>query len=220
MRPWTLAGLLLCLGTLPVAAQTGPAAAGSSPGLLSGLRGFVEAGPAILQATESLDAIFGTRRATRVGGGIALSLPAGLFADVRVTRMHMTGTRGFVVNGQRYSVGIEDRLTIVPVQVSGGLRFSDRTGRLVTWVGGGLGWYQASESSDFADADENVSRTSPGYHVLGGADVRLWRFLGAGGEVEWSHVPGGLSGTGLASALGDTNLGGLGVRARLVLGRW
>lgn len=184
------------------------------------VRAFADAGPEMFHAVDSFDAVFATTTGTRIGGGAAVALPWSLFADARLSRLRMTGERAFVFNGQRYPLGVKDTLTVMPLQITGGYRAGEPGGRTVTYFGAGIGWYHIAEHGDFSAQGDDVSKTVRGYHVLGGGDIRLWRFIGAGGEVEWSTVNQGLAGTGLASALKDTNLGGVTVRARLVVGLW
>lgn len=184
------------------------------------VRGFADASVEMFHALESFQAVFKKNTAQRFGGGVAVTLPRGLFADVRVSRLTMTGERAFLFDGQLYPLGLADTLTVIPIQVTGGLRGARRGARAVPYIGAGFGWYRASERSALSGADEVAEQAAGGYHVLGGADVRLWRLFGVGAEVEWSHVPDGLAGSGIASSLKDTNLGGVSVRVRLLAGSW
>lgn len=222
-----LAALTLTLGTAltltpaPALAQTPPAprtpVRAEAP---VSVRAFADAGVETFHALEAFHAVFDRNTAARFGGGLFVSLPKGLFADVRVSRMQMTGERAFVFNGQRFPLGITDTLTVIPMQVTGGVRVARKGARTVPYLGAGAGWYRASETSEFSSEGETAERTTPGFHVVGGADVRLWRRAGVGGEVEWSQVSDGLAGTGIASALQDTSLGGISVRIRFVVGAW
>jgi len=217
-----LAVLALVLSAAAATAQTVPAAlpapVGAAPSI--SLRGFADAGIETFHALEAFHAIFDRNTATRLGGGLLVSLPKELFADVRVSRMQMTGERAFVFNGQSYPLGISNTLTVFPIQVTGGVRFPRLGAGTIPYFGAGAGWYRARETSDFAGPDDAAERTSVGYHVVGGADVRLWRYLGLGGEVEWSQVSDGLAGSGAASALKDTSLGGVSIRVRFLVGAW
>ena len=183
-------------------------------------RFFADAGVDILHAVDSLHAIFDRNSAGSIGGGLRVVLPKGLFADVRVGRLQMTGERTFLFEGQSYPLGVADTLTVIPIQVSVAVRTGRLGARAVPYMGGGAGWYRASEQSAFSGPGETAERTTPGIHLMGGADVRLWRRFGLGGEVQWSHVPDGLAGTGVAASLQDTNLGGVSVRMRLLVGGW
>ncbi|MGE0394586.1 MAG: hypothetical protein AB7P67_13555 [Vicinamibacterales bacterium] len=217
-----MAAAVVALASAPAWGQTAPAPArptGRADAPVS-VRAFADAGVETFHANDAFRAVFDRRTGVRVGGGLFVSLPKGLFADVRVSRLQMTGERAFVFEGQRFPLGIADTLTVIPMQITGGIRAGRPGARTVPYIGAGAGWYRASETSAFADEGETAERTTPGYHVVGGADVRLWRRIGVGGEVEWSHVGGGLAGTGIASALDDTNLGGISVRVRVLAGTW
>jgi opacity protein-like surface antigen len=218
----TLAVLVVTTAAAPAMAQAPGGSsrpASRSEGPVS-FRAFADAGVEMFHAVEAFDAVFDGNAGTRFGAGLFISLPKGLFADVRVSRLQMTGERAFVFEGRRYSLGIRNTLKVIPMQVTGGIRTGRPGARAVPYVGAGAGWYRASETSAFAIAGETAERTTPGYHVVGGADVRLWRRVGVGAEVEWSQVSGGLAGSGIATTLDDTNLGGVSVRARVVVGAW
>jgi len=222
VRKHVPAVLAIVLFAATATAQTAPAsvrAPGGKAPVIS-VRAFADAGVETFHALEAFHAVFDRNTATRLGGGIMISLPKGLFADVRLSRMQMTGARTFIFDGQSYPLGVSDTLTVTPVQVTGGVRVTRRGARTIPYFGAGAGWYRARETSDFAGPDETGARTTPGYHLVGGADVRLWRKLGLGGEVEWSQVSDGLAGTGAASALKDTNLGGVSLRVRILVGTW
>ena len=212
--------LTVLLSAATASAQTRPTAPpAEEPGGVA-IRGFADAGTEMFHALDSFQAVFRKNSGTRIGGGLAVTLPLGLFADVRVSRVRMTGERAFLFGGQTYRLGVADTLTVIPLQITGGLRGARRGARAIPYIGAGFGWYRASERAAFSSADEVAERATGGYHLLGGADLRLWRIFGVGGEVEWSQVTNGLSGSGIASSLKDTNLGGVSVRVRLLAGRW
>lgn len=211
--------LLATLMAAPAAAQPPAPGPGPSPHPVT-VRLFADAGVDLLHAVDSLHAIFERNTAGSVGGGLRVVLPKGLFVDLRASRRQMTGERTFLFEGQSYPLGVADTLTVIPIQVSVAVRAGRPGARAVPYLGGGAGWYRASEQSAFSDPGETAERTTPGIHLMGGADVRLWRWVGLGGEVEWSHVPNGLAGTGVATSLQDTNLGGVSVRMRVLVGGW
>ena len=102
-----------------------------------------------------------------------------------------------------------------------GYRFAATGARVVPYVGGGIGWHRYEETSAFASDTENVSEIFTGYHALGGAEVRILRWLGAAGEAQWTTVPDavGKDATGVSSQFQETNLGGVTIRAKVVIGR-
>jgi hypothetical protein len=56
---------------------------------------------------------------------------------------------------------------------------------------------------------------------MGGAEVRIRRWLGVAGEAQFTTVPDalGTNATGVSSTFGETNLGGATFRAKVVIGR-
>jgi opacity protein-like surface antigen len=194
-----------------------PAAAGETP---VAIRGFGDVGLISFAAADSFETVLGSRSGPLFGGGGEVVLGPGIFAQVRVSRFQKDGERVFVFNEDVFPLGIDTTVRITPVEVSGGYRFA-RASRVVPYVGAGLGWHRYEETSDFADDDENVDDTHRGYHLLGGAELRLTRWFGVGGEIQWTSVPDALGQdpNGVSAAFDETNLGGVGVRVKLVVGR-
>ena len=186
-----------------------------------GVRGTVDAGVTMFTASESFTAIFDRRSGSVIGGGGEVVLPQHIFAAVRVSRFQATGQRVFIFEGETFDLGIETTVRIVPVELSVGYRFGDVDRRVVPFVGAGLGWHRYQEVSEFAEASENVNETYRGYHVLGGAEVRLARWLAIGGEFQWTTVPDALGGdpNSVSAEFGEDNLGGTAARVKFVVGR-
>lgn len=186
-----------------------------------GARGTVDAGIRTFTAADSFEAILGTASGAVFGGGGELVLPQRIFANVRVSRFQKTGQRVFVFEGETFELGIDATIRITPVEVTGGYRFGDLDRRVIPYVGGGLGWHRYQETSEFAEDDENVNETFQGYHVLGGAELRLARWFGVGGEFQWTTVPGALGQdpNGVSAVFEESNLGGMAFRVRFVVGR-
>ena len=189
-------------------------------------RGFLDVGAIKLTASESFEAVVGTSTAMVFGGGGEVVLPAGIFANVRVSQFQKTGQRAFVFEGETFPLGIETTIRIRPIEVSGGYRFGGRAGpispaRIVPYIGGGLGWHRYTETSEFADDDENVDETFRGYHLLGGAEIRVARWFGVGGEFQWTTVPDALGQdpNGVSSEFDETDLGGVTFRVKVIIGR-
>ncbi len=185
------------------------------------VRGFADIGFTSFTATESFEATLGSATGSMFGGGAEVVLPQNIFFGVRVSRFTAEGERVFVSGGQTFQLGIPMTVTVTPVLLTGGLRFGTPRSRLVPYVGGGIGWHRYQETSDFAEGDDDVNETFQGYHVLGGAEYRISRFLGVAGEAQWATVPDGLGQNPLSAsaAFGDTDLGGFTVRVKVVLGR-
>lgn len=183
------------------------------------VRGFGDVGITSFTASRSFEAIFDTAIGSTFGGGGEVVLPAGIFGRLHASRFRRTGERVFVVDEQVFPLGIETTVTITPVVIAGGYRFG--RGRVVPYAGGGIGWHRLQETDEFATADDEVDQTSMGYHALGGAEVRISRWLGAAFEAEWATVPDALgqNPNSVSAAYGETDLGGMTVRARIVIGR-
>lgn len=216
---WALLALV-CLLPAASPAQVRPAPQAVPPEPPVAVRGFADIGATTFTASDSFETVLGSNRGTLFGGGGEVVLAPGIFAQVRVSRFQRDGERVFVFENEAFPLGIDTTVRVTPIEVSGGYRFA-RTRRVVPYVGAGLGWHRYEETSEFADDDENVDETHRGYHLLGGAEVRLARWLGVGGEVQWTTVPDALGQdpNGVSAAYDETNLGGVGVRIRVVIGR-
>jgi len=199
-----------------------------SPGVTSAqqpttIRGFGDFGATRFSAGDTFDAVVGSSTGTFFGGGVEVVLPQRYFFNLRISRFNKSGERVFVQDNEVFPLGIDMKVTITPVEVTGGYRFQPkgRTGKFVPYVGGGIGWYRYSETSDFADTGEDVSETFQGYHLLGGIEVRLNRWLALGGEGQWTTVPDAFEPVpgSAADLFGEENLGGLGFRVRFTVGR-
>lgn len=91
--------------------------------------------------------------------------------------------------------------------------------RWVPYVGGGVGFLSYEETSDFPGGSEDTSDTFTSYHVLGGVDFPVAKWIGVGAEAIWRFVPGGLEDSPVGAQFGETDLGGLAFRVLVVVGR-
>lgn len=184
------------------------------------IRGFADVGSTTFSAKKSFDAILGTHTGLVFGGGVEVDLPHGLFVNLRASRFTKDGHRVFIFEGQPFDLGVNTTVTITPVEVSGGYRF-DFGGRVVPYAGGGVGWHRYKETSSFATDVENVDERFAGYQLLGGAEVRLLRFVAAAAEAEWAAVRDALGNdpNGVAAAFDEHDLGGFTFRVKVVVGR-
>jgi hypothetical protein len=57
-----------------------------------------------------------------------------------------------------------------------------------------------------------------GYHVVGGSELTLARFLALAGEVQWATVPKAMGETGVSAVFDEDNLGGTTFRFKVILG--
>lgn len=203
------AACLLMLPAAPAAAQGWSA------------RGSVDVGATMFSASQSFDAILGTARGTVFGGGGEVVTPQRIFAGVRLSRFQKDGQRVFVFEDETFDLGIDTQIRVTPIEVTGGYRFREVARRIVPYAGAGLSWHRLQETSDFAAESENVDETTRGFHVLGGAEFRLARYVGVGGELQWTTVPDGLGSdpNSVAAAFGESDLGGTSIRLKIVIGR-
>lgn len=209
---FTLAFAAICclLASTPAHAQTRPVT----------FRGFGDVGASTFTAEQSFKAILGSRSGIVLGGGVEAVLPQRVFVAVRASHFRKTGERVSIVNGEQFGLGIPATITLTPVEVTGGFRF-DVASRLVPYAGAGVGWHRFRESSQFAEDTENVDRRNTGFHVVGGAEVRLTRWIGAAGEVQWATVPDAIGDdrNSVSHEFNESDLGGVTLRLKVVVGR-
>ena len=184
------------------------------------VRGFADIGSRTFTAAESFEAILGTSTGVVFGGGADGVFGNGVFGSVRASRFRKSGERVFLFQGERFPLGIPTTVTVTPLEFTGGYRFRQNR-RVIPYGGGGIGFHRYDEASEFAADAENVNEVFTGYHLLGGAEVRLTPWVGAAGELQWTTVPGALGDepTGVASHFDETNLGGVTFRVKVVIGR-
>jgi len=210
MRTWPAAAALaaMLIGS-PAEAQTGFM-----------LRGFADVGSTTFTAERSFTAILGSARGPVFGGGVEAVLPQRVFVSLRASRFRDTGERVFLFGDEQFRLGIPTTITVTPVELAGGYRL-DYGWRVVPYAGAGVGWHRFEETSRFADGAENVRRRFQGYQILGGAEVRVLRWIGAAFEAQWATVPDALGGDpdSVSKAFEETNLGGATVRVKVVVGR-
>lgn len=212
---------LLAWLTPGVASAQQPAPPRSAAAEPFSVRGFGDIGGFSFAAAESFEAVLGTRSGTLFGGGGEVVLPQRIFAGLRVSRFETRGERVFVFDDEVFPLGIDTTVTVTPIELTGGYRFAGGASRVIPYVGGGIGWHRYEETSEFATDEENVKETHTGYHLLGGAEVRLARWFGVGGEAQWTAVPEALGSepTSVAAAFDESDLGGFAFRVKFIVGR-
>lgn len=168
-------------------------------------------------AGDTFDALFGTRNSLMYGAGFQLQSPNGVFVQGTVDWFRKTGERVFVADGEVFRLGIPDRVTIIPLAASAGYRFG--RARIRPYAGAGAGVYFFRERSDFAADDENVRDRFASYHVLGGVEFRTAAAASMAIEARYTIVPDALGTGGASAALGESDLGGLQVQFRILLGK-
>jgi hypothetical protein len=200
-----------------VIVAAGPAAAQGND---IGIRGFADIGSTTFAATQSFETILGSATGVVFGGGGEAVLPKNIFVNVRASRFRKSGERVFVSDGQRFGLGIPTTVTVTPLEFTGGYRL-DRGWPIIPYGGGGIGRHRYEEVSEFAEGSENVKRSFTGYHVLGGAEFRASRWIGAAAEVQWATVPDALGAeeNGVSAEFNESDLGGVTFRVKVVVGR-
>jgi len=186
-----------------------------------GFRGFGEVGGTRFSSTESFTAVLGSPSGIVYGGGVEAVFARGVFVSLRVSRFRKDGTRVFVFNNKPIDLGIATTVTVTPIEVTGGYRFPLKNATVIPYAGAGVGWHRYEETSDFATSDEDVKATHQGYHVLGGAEVRLSRLFSVAGEAQWSTVPDALgeNPNSVSAAFDESDLGGVTFRVKFIVGR-
>jgi len=214
---------VICIATLAptaVTAQQRPAPARPATRQPLAIRGFGDLGMVRFAASDAFEATLGSPSGVFFGGGVEVVLPQQWFVGLRLSHFDKSGERVFVQDNEAFPLGIDMKVAITPIEVSAGYRFRSGRRNLIPYLGGGIGWHRYTETSDFADADENVKETFKGYHLLGGAEYRLGRTFAIAGEAQWTTIPDALSGvSSAADAFGESNLGGFGFHVRFVVGR-
>lgn len=213
------AGAALVVPAAAGAQNRGPVRRPSTEPAVS-VRGVVEAGARTFTASQSFDAVLGSHAGPVFGGGAQVVIGRNLFVSFDVSRFQKDGERVVVAGDEAFPIGLDTTISIVPIEVSAGWRFTDGRRTVIPYLGAGLGWHKYKETSEFADADEDVQFTKTGFQVLGGAEWRASRWLGVAGEAAWMSVPNAFtSATGAAAAFGEDDLGGAVFRVKVVIGR-
>lgn len=183
--------------------------------------GYAMVGRFTFKASESFETILGASSGPILGGGATVGLPfGGLFVDIGAWQFARSGERVLVLGGEVLPLGIPLDVTIVPVEISAGWRFRiRRLPKLIPYAAGGYTSFGYKETSTHAGAGEDVDERYGGYHLRGGAEFKITRWLGVAGEAAWTTVPDAIGSGGVSQAFNETNLGGTSFRARLTVGR-
>ncbi len=183
--------------------------------------GYAMVGRFTFTASESFEAILGSASGPILGGGVTIGLPlGGLFVDIGAWQFTGSGERVLVLGGDVFPLGIPVEVAIVPVEISAGWRFRiRRLPKLIPYAAGGYTSFGYKETSTHAGAGEDVDERYGGYHLRGGVQFKITRWLGVAGEAAWTTVPDAIGSGGVSQAFNETELGGTSFRARLTVGR-
>ena len=188
-----------------------------------GVQGMAIAGLNWMSSSKSLKANGLSTKPLEIGGGAQVTnIWRDLFAQVNVSRLSSDGERTFVdEDGTSFPLGIPLSVKATFIDVSAGWKVIQlrETGRpLLSYFGGGIGRVRYEERSPFALPGDDVDATATSYHVVGGVEVKVLRWLGIGGEVRYRWVPNLLGDGGTSAALEDNNFGGFNAGVGVTLG--
>lgn len=208
----------ILLGLALTAGLAGPAAAQRRSPQTILIRPFVMGTEQSFAAVDTFDATFGRTYDPFFGGGVEVVLFDRYYIELGASRFRQTGQRAFRNAGQVFHLAIPLTATITPLEISGGYRFH-LSPRVVPYVGAGFGSYAYTETSSFADTGENVDTHHAGYSVTGGSEFRVHRWVSIGADVHYTHVPGLLGMGGISLDAGETDLGGVAGRFKVIVGK-
>lgn len=221
--PFTIVMLLAGPGAIDALAQARPRPrpSASRPSRTIQIGGYAMVGRVDFTAADSFDAILGGHSGPIFGGGARIGLPlGGLFVDAGAWRFHDEGERVFVTGNEIVPLNIPVEVTITPLEISAGWQFRlRRVPKLVPYLAGGFTSYGYRETSQFSTGAEDADERFTGYHAMGGADYRIARWIGIGGEFVWTTVPDAIGEAGVSALFDETDLGGTSVRLRITIGR-
>jgi len=221
LRLSVLAVIAIAAVVAPAAAQTRTTRRAAAASRSVQIGGYAMVGQFRFAAAQSFDTILGTDSGPIAGGGATVGLPfGGLFVDIGAWRFSQSGERVLVLGSEVIPLGIPLDVRIVPVEISAGWRFRiRRLPKLIPYAAGGYTSFGYKETSTFAGSGEDVDERFGGYHLRGGAEFKLTRWLGVAGEAAWTTVPDAIGSGGVSKAFTEDNLGGTSFRARLTVGR-
>src|SRR5262249_24624594 len=196
-------------------ALAAPAAAQEPPAI--SIRPFVFGSVQSFAATDTFNAVFGQSYDPFFGGGVQVVFQDQFVVELAASRFKETGERAFISNGQSFRLGIPLTAEIVPFEITGGYRFK-LSPRVRPYVAAGWGTYKSTETSQFNAAGEDVDTRHSGFVVNGGADFRLYSWISIGADVQYTHVPGIIGTAGVSQQAGESDLGGVAARFKLIVG--
>lgn len=161
-------------------------------------------------AKDSFEAVTGSTTIMGFGGGLEVqNVWSKLFIRGAISRLSTTGERVFVYEGEVFRLGVPLDITMTPIEVAAGWRFSPIGSRgTVPYIGGGALFLKHREESPGDLSGDGVNETYTGLAVFGGVEVPVWQKVSAGAEVGWRSAkvkqPGGAM-----AGFGENNLGGI-----------
>ena len=227
--PWFLVGPSSSAGAKPtwergwihasfIEAPAGPAfqPAAPTPGRLR-IRAFGQVGGTLFTADDSFDTVLGSPFGPIYGGGAQVVFPNSAFIQVSYERFRETGTRALVSGTQIFTVDTPATVEVQPIAVTVGY-LSPPSGRLAPYLGAGIGWHVLTEESPTI-SQTRTREGKPGYHIVGGVEFVISRWVAVAGEAQWAYVPDLIGETGISAAFEEDDLGGGTFRFKFIVGR-
>ena len=201
---------LLCWPA-PASAQAARAARPADP---RGVDIFAGVGAAWPAAKDTFDALDLAAPGIEFGGGVRFTgLWRKLFVQGTVHRWSDSGERAFVSeDGTVFPLDIPFDVNATYLDATVGWKEAMRNdaGRItfLTYAGAGAGLVRYAETSSFAQDDDDVEETKPGYHVLAGVEVPLGSMFAVAIDGRYRFVPGLLGEDGVSAAFEEELFGG------------
>jgi hypothetical protein len=202
--------------TAPAFAQARRPVLGLSDAPKISLRPFFLVTEQRFSARKTFETVFGKSVQPFWGGGLSVAFRNGFYVDVAASRFKKTGQRAFFFEGQGYGLGIPLTVTVTPLEVTAGQR-SQIAQRVFLYTGFGVGSYRYQETSQFEDGP--FEKRHIGYLVAAGVEFRVSRWVGVSGDAQYTHVSGIIGTGGVSEQAGESKLGGIAGRFRVIVGR-
>ena len=212
--------LTFCLA-VPATAQVTrprPPAPPREPYPMISPRGFVTFSQQKFAAQDTFEAVFGESVQPFRGGGADVVVMRNFFGELSISQFEQTGQRVYRFGGETFPLGIPLTAKIRPIEVTGGYRLTQWR-RVIPYAGIGYGSYRYEETSDFSTDAENVNVTSNGIVLVGGAELRVLRWVGITVDVRKTTIDDIIGAAGVSREFNESDLGGTAFRFRIMVGR-
>jgi hypothetical protein len=213
--------LLTCCMAVPATAQVTrprPPVPPREPYPMISPRGFVTFSQQKFAAQDTFEAVFGESVQPFRGGGADVVVMRNFFGELSISRFEQTGQRVYRFGGETFPLGIPLTAKVRPIEVTGGYRLTQWR-RVIPYAGIGYGSYRYEETSDFSTDAENVNVTSNGIVLVGGAEVRVMRWVGITVDVRKTTIDDIIGAAGVSKEFNESDLGGTAFRFRIMVGR-
>jgi opacity protein-like surface antigen len=197
-----------------------PAAQAAAAPAVIGFRGFGTVTFDKMTASDSFRAVTGEDTVVFWGGGAQVTnLWRGLFAEVAFEFAKKDGERVFVgPNDEVFQLGIPLEIKMMPVDIVGGWR-TPIANNVLAYGAGGISFLTYEETSDFAEADENVDENFNGFVLFGGIEYRATQWVHVRGEVRYRRFGDAIGAGGVSAAFDEDDLGSFGFALKVAVGR-